>query len=455
MPKDTPSQLVDLHFPHPSQDTSDLHSEKESTAAAELANTLRSKPTASELWFSVRRSIKGSTLRQAEDVRHAEQRIVHWTDDREAHLCALCGIPFSITVRKHHCRLCGRVVCYVPPNDQPPPMARTMRCSTHFVYRWLTDAEKSRGGYLKELEDSSALSEEQEAAQAAANPDSVRSCRDCMDHLLREQAEKFPAPAPTWLKLHRILLQTQDDIERSLPGLQEQLLNPSQSPAALLTTRKKLLALLANYDALARRIRDLPLNEGQAAGGSQERLQRAIASRAAGYLSEKMGLLKGLGSFEDLHSDATSSASSSTSRASSPAGGGLARVSSAGGPQRKRTAAGQDEDKHRGGSGSTSAKAFQERADKLAVLLESVFFHSSLLLFSFDAGLRVCSFCFLSQTRTAGRVLFGASQPQTTAQRRCVVAIELGRAETRDPKIASELKKGNSTTCLFAEPKVQ
>lgn len=239
-------------------------------------------------------------------------------------------------------------------------MGRLIRCSTHFVYEWLDDASERRGGRLIELEDPSTLTEEQEAAQVAEHPNSIRSCRDCIDHLLREQAAKLPPPAPTWLKLHRILLQTQDDIERSLPALQEQLLNPTHSPAALLNTRKRLLTLLANYDALARRIRDLPLSEGQPAGGSQERLQRAIATRAASYLSEKMGLLKGIGSFEDLHTDASSSAASSSgSRASTPP-----KTSQ---QQHQRSASSSHPQ-----NGSGGAKALQERADKLAVLLESV-----------------------------------------------------------------------------------
>lgn len=347
---------MDIHFPHPST-TDSLPPALSEKPTHELAHALKSKPTATELWSSVRRSLKGPTLRHAEDVRTAEQRIVHWTDDREAHICVICGLPFSITVRKHHCRLCGRVVCYVPPNSHPAPISKDARCSTHFIYDWLDANDRGKGGVVTELQDPSSLTEEQEAAQAASCPSTVRSCRECLDSLLRDQSAKFPAPVPTWLKLHRVLLQTQDDIERTLPALQEQLLNPGNSPAALLATRKKILALLANYDALARRIRDLPLAEGQSAGGSQERLQRAIATRASTYLSEQMGLLKGLGSFEDLHSDATSSASSSVSRNDPPSPSTSAR----------RTKHINENDRT---DISKGARELQERADKLAVLVE-------------------------------------------------------------------------------------
>lgn len=40
-----------------------------------------------------------------------EKSIVPWSDDSECISCRICNTKFSITRRKHHCRLCGKIMC--------------------------------------------------------------------------------------------------------------------------------------------------------------------------------------------------------------------------------------------------------------------------------------------------------------------------------------------------------
>lgn len=66
-------------------------------------------------------------------------------------------------------------------------------------------------------------------------------------------------------------------------------------------SRKIVLQNLASYDLIAKRIRDLPTQaqptiNTNAPTSSQDRLQKAIYSRAAMYLGEKMALIKTMGS---------------------------------------------------------------------------------------------------------------------------------------------------------------
>lgn len=37
--------------------------------------------------------------------------MVSWIDDKDVPLCPNCGKTFNILFRKHHCRLCGAVMC--------------------------------------------------------------------------------------------------------------------------------------------------------------------------------------------------------------------------------------------------------------------------------------------------------------------------------------------------------
>ncbi|CAI5448728.1 unnamed protein product [Caenorhabditis angaria] len=44
--------------------------------------------------------------------REFEREIVPWLDDEDVVCCPLCAAKFGLTRRKHHCRLCGRVLCH-------------------------------------------------------------------------------------------------------------------------------------------------------------------------------------------------------------------------------------------------------------------------------------------------------------------------------------------------------
>ncbi len=34
-----------------------------------------------------------------------------WAPDGDVNLCTTCGRSFSLTRRRHHCRLCGGIIC--------------------------------------------------------------------------------------------------------------------------------------------------------------------------------------------------------------------------------------------------------------------------------------------------------------------------------------------------------
>ncbi|BGP53951.1 hypothetical protein JCM8202_006144 [Rhodotorula sphaerocarpa] len=340
-------KLIALHFPAEPPATRPEASRAATSPFADittLGETIRSR-SARDLWRS-------AVAQVDTDIERAEQSIVKWQPDKEATHCAICTAAFGVRVRRHHCRLCGRVVCFLPPTPPappdsdatlngtraasspssapPPPKAtRRERCSTFFTYeqQLIGDQnEKQTYGVVVEvppIEQDLSIDAmlgphpPPEKKQKDERP-KVRVCRDCLNTVIRQQLKTLPLRTPTWLKLYEVLVDLEKEIDETLPefqGLAVMLSNPAAAaestapPSAnhAKSLRKRLLADLASYDTVSKRIRDLPLPEGAAPNGSQDRLQRALAARGQLFLSEKLGLLRSLGNVEELGAGASGS----------------------------------------------------------------------------------------------------------------------------------------------------
>lgn len=147
----------------------------------------------------------------------------------------------------------------------------------------------------------------------------VRVCRDCLNVVMKRQKKSQPKRQEPWLRLYLALEQLEQDIELALPQLSELRSNPEPTVEIVKhfnSVRKSLLKNLTSYDMLAKRIRDLPASAGSPlspplrstpsggvlSGGapttltsSQDRLQKAIYSKAMLFLGEKMAVMKGMG----------------------------------------------------------------------------------------------------------------------------------------------------------------
>ncbi|TBU65620.1 FYVE-domain-containing protein [Dichomitus squalens] len=294
-------KLINLHFPPPGQSKSEAaeprpkHENRRASSFWDLdLSELRSK-SAGDLWREVVQSQASQNGKN--DVRVAEQKITPWEDDASVSQCPICSASFHpLTNRKHHCRLCGRIVCSLPVKYPQRPQT----CSLLFVVDQNTGRieevgegvdygvrRRSTAAPGKPQRRNNMLSDEEKFLKG------VRVCRDCRPVLLRQQYRHEMGVVPLFTRLYNALISLEKEIEDELPVFQELVVNLARqerpTPEAT-AVRKRLLEAFGQYDALAKRIRQLPC----APGSSQDRIQGAIASRANHFLQKNMLPLQSL-----------------------------------------------------------------------------------------------------------------------------------------------------------------
>ncbi|OBT43486.1 hypothetical protein VE00_06139 [Pseudogymnoascus sp. WSF 3629] len=194
-----------------------------------------------------------------------EQSVVTWEEDAKVTKCPFCQQEFgNWTFRRHHCRICGRVVC-----------------------------ADSRTGCSSEI----GLNVSRKFPPGNMNID-VRMCRDCRTTIFsRKDFEAELVHKPTVQKSYENLIQFERGIrpllasfQKTLPILQDPDQPPSHTQLAeAAKVRKRLIDSFGKYDMAAKRIRDLPTsNETEA------KLQKAIYQQASNFLHLHMLPLKSL-----------------------------------------------------------------------------------------------------------------------------------------------------------------
>ncbi|KAF7295361.1 FYVE-type domain-containing protein [Mycena indigotica] len=225
-----------------------------------------------------------------EDTRSAEQRITPWEEDSAVSKCPLCLANFhQLTNRKHHCRLCGQIICAQPVKRPQRPQL----CSILFVVDPKTREIEEVGegvDYGVRKRKTSTVGgpiPPQELAEEEKFLRGVRICNQCRPVLLRQQYHQQATHVPTFVRLYDAFIALEKEIEDSLPQFQELILSlthDSQPTKEASAARKRLLEAFAQYDAIAKWIRNLAAPNG----GSQERVQIAVMTRANLFLQKNM-----------------------------------------------------------------------------------------------------------------------------------------------------------------------
>ncbi|PQE28214.1 putative vacuolar segregation pep7 protein [Rutstroemia sp. NJR-2017a BBW] len=200
-----------------------------------------------------------------------EQSVVTWEEDAKVQKCPFCQQEFgSWSFRRHHCRLCGRVVCSDPRTG----------CSSEigFNVAAMTDVQSEKSTENVSLD--------------------IRICRDCKTTVFSKKdfaAEIMQKPPSQ--RAYENLLQFEKGIRLLLPNFQRLLValqDPEKPPshvqlAEAAKVRKRLIDSFGKYDQAARRIRDLLTDSP-----TQQKLQKAIYQQSSNFLHLHMLPLKSL-----------------------------------------------------------------------------------------------------------------------------------------------------------------
>ncbi|ODQ59372.1 hypothetical protein WICANDRAFT_56036 [Wickerhamomyces anomalus NRRL Y-366-8] len=201
--------------------------------------------------------------------REAEQQLVQWEDEKLVLNCFLCLRNFSFTLRKHHCRLCGRVVCG----------SETTGCSKEIPVNILTEL-------LQDL--------------PKTNDDSLlRLCRNCKNVLFlkRNFQKDLRKPFSKLLAKFEIQQNVKKSITTLMPRFQDMLIKLQDDKAVRSKSiiadasklRKRLMDTFAMFDKLTKEIVTL-----ECSTESESRIQLAIQTESASFIQKNMLPLKSL-----------------------------------------------------------------------------------------------------------------------------------------------------------------
>ncbi|PFX17041.1 Rabenosyn-5 [Stylophora pistillata] len=180
-----------------------------------------------------------------------ERRLVPWIADSEVKSCPLCKKQFNLARRRHHCRLCGGIMC--------------AKCSVFVSVSFSVSVLKldQTGSSLPRRLKGRSKDDSDEAG--------IRACQACMDCLERyDRQEKEKKTKPPAVQLYEKMKSSMTEAE---------LLQPTYTKMA---------------DSINKKIAALGTQAEKPLSPQAMKLQRGIRAFATGYLQENMFTLPNL-----------------------------------------------------------------------------------------------------------------------------------------------------------------
>lgn len=208
-----------------------------------------------------------------------ERTVAPWRNDKSVLDCSICLRPFGLTLRKHHCRLCGKVVCNRDATN----------CSSEVSIQSLANAAKD-------------LPFEQKAVELVKIDCSVRLCYNCVKSLYakRKFRKDLQKPKGKLLLLCESIQSNAQVINvtiAQMEGFLEKMddskttdnLPKQEDMSESKRLRTKLLRSVAMYNSLTRQI-----SEVRPANPTEAKIKRSVQLASSTFINEKILRLKTL-----------------------------------------------------------------------------------------------------------------------------------------------------------------
>ncbi|XP_018410727.1 PREDICTED: rabenosyn-5 [Nanorana parkeri] len=228
-------------------------------------------------------------------IRAIERSVVPWVHDQDVPFCPDCGNKFTMRNRRHHCRLCGSIMCRKCTELVTIPFANKLTsaskhsASSHGSPNLSpnTSAQTSRRGSISSLSSVSSILEEKD-------DDKIRCCQHCKDTLLkREMQMDEKEHTPEIVRLYQRLRTCMDRVDEKAP----EYIRMAQSINAGETTynldhannlRVEVQKLYELIDALSKKILILGVNEEPKPHPKNLQLQKMVRYSATLFVQEKL-----------------------------------------------------------------------------------------------------------------------------------------------------------------------
>ncbi|XP_060079177.1 rabenosyn-5-like [Ylistrum balloti] len=211
-----------------------------------------------------------------------ERALVPWLPDKMIPSCPTCGRTFGLTRRRHHCRLCGDIMCDKCSHFMPYTFAKK-----------LTDPAFQTGGEVGFLKRSGSNTSLNSLMGMDGDPH-IRTCENCRKLLERrdqqmEQRNTQPPIVLLYQKMSQYVDNSNDLLAEYMPMVES--LSNGESTHNLQSAQQLRAKILKTYeliDGLSKRILQLGMNSEEGPTAKQVQLQKAIRMRASNVMQENV-----------------------------------------------------------------------------------------------------------------------------------------------------------------------